>query len=280
MNVVIPTDFSETSRHAIRCFLNWSAKRPCHIHVLYVAYNSAPAKASSAMGEGFILDTLISDAKEDMKSLEAEFRPLLPEKHTMETYIVREQMLDEAVCRFASDKKADLIVMGTRGAKGLQKIVEGTNAAGVINASAIPVLVIPEKATFLPPAKMLYASTLRDTESEFRRLLPFAEFFGTAITLLHVTGNGEDHAEKSRLLLALQQNHSRELKEFELASGDPATRISEAVTRHQAGMLAMFTHHFGFFDKLMGTSITREMAFDPYVPLLALRENKVEQRND
>jgi hypothetical protein len=36
-------------------------------------------------------------------------------------------------------------------------------------------------------------------------------------------------------------------------------------------VLAMFTHEYGFFDKVFNRSITRRMAFHSTVPLLAMK---------
>jgi nucleotide-binding universal stress UspA family protein len=48
----------------------------------------------------------------------------------------------EEITRFAADEKADLIIMGTHGRKGLDKIVFGSVADRVVKTSPVPVLVV------------------------------------------------------------------------------------------------------------------------------------------
>jgi nucleotide-binding universal stress UspA family protein len=52
--------------------------------------------------------------------------------------------------------------------------------------------------------------------------------------------------------------------------------ISDALERYiddiNADMLAMFTHKTTFFENLFGRSITREMAFQSHIPLLAIKK--------
>ena len=45
-------------------------------------------------------------------------------------------------------QKPDLMVMGTKGASGLKKILIGSNTVNVISKTKVPVLVIPEVARF------------------------------------------------------------------------------------------------------------------------------------
>jgi nucleotide-binding universal stress UspA family protein len=48
----------------------------------------------------------------------------------------------EEINRFAGEKKADLIVMGTHGYKGLDKILFGSVAEKVVKTAPCPVLTI------------------------------------------------------------------------------------------------------------------------------------------
>jgi hypothetical protein len=55
---------------------------------------------------------------------------------------------EDCIITEAETKKADLLVMGTKGATGLREAFIGTITAGVIESINIPVLVVPEKAKF------------------------------------------------------------------------------------------------------------------------------------
>ena len=48
----------------------------------------------------------------------------------------------EEIIRFASEEKIDLIIMGTHGRKGIDKIVFGSVADRVVKTSPVPVMVI------------------------------------------------------------------------------------------------------------------------------------------
>ncbi len=61
----------------------------------------------------------------------------------------------------AKEKNADIIVMGMKGAGGLDKII-GSTTTNVIRKVKVPVLVIPEKATYQAIQHITYAYDLND----------------------------------------------------------------------------------------------------------------------
>ena len=56
--------------------------------------------------------------------------------------------LEDTLKEMTAAKGADLIVMGTKGATGLKRILIGSNTVNVIAKTKLPVLVIPEAARF------------------------------------------------------------------------------------------------------------------------------------
>jgi nucleotide-binding universal stress UspA family protein len=59
--------------------------------------------------------------------------------------IVRNGEYGEAILATAMEIKADIIVMGTHGRRGLEKILMGSVAENVLRHSSIPILIIPTK---------------------------------------------------------------------------------------------------------------------------------------
>jgi nucleotide-binding universal stress UspA family protein len=60
---------------------------------------------------------------------------------------VRSGNFGETILKTATEVKADMIVMGTHSRRGLEKILVGSVAENVLHHSAIPMLIIPTKAT-------------------------------------------------------------------------------------------------------------------------------------
>lgn len=60
--------------------------------------------------------------------------------------IVKSGLFGETILNTASELKADIIVMGTHGRRGLEKILVGSVAENVLHHSSIPLLIIPTKS--------------------------------------------------------------------------------------------------------------------------------------
>ena len=58
--------------------------------------------------------------------------------------------VETGLLAFAEDKKADLIVLGTHGRRGLRHLLQGSIAEDVANHSPIPVLTLPLQAEHMP----------------------------------------------------------------------------------------------------------------------------------
>src|SRR6185503_6938352 len=78
--------------------------------------------------------------------------------------LVVEEILD-----VAKSIKADLIVTGTHGVSGTEKLF-GSNTSNLISKSNIPVMAIPKGYRYKTIDKIIYASDLRNTLAELRTI--------------------------------------------------------------------------------------------------------------
>ncbi len=63
--------------------------------------------------------------------------------------------VETGLLTFARDEKADLIVLGTHGWRGLRHLLQGSVAEDVVNHASIPVLILPLKTKQHPPMVIL-----------------------------------------------------------------------------------------------------------------------------
>jgi nucleotide-binding universal stress UspA family protein len=275
MKILLPTDFSDSAKTALKYALQFTGTSNVDYHLLHIAYNSAPGKASSAMGENLIMNTIISNAENDITELETELSKSLKPGHSICKHVLKDFPVVDAISNFASSKKFDLIVIGTQGASGVEKIM-GTNAVGLISKNKIPTITVPNCASFRPIKKIVYASTLLELGKELPRILPFAEFFGSDLYILHVTTDAETvRADKLDELKTICIQNGNSKVEYKIAEGAAfETEVNNYIEEIGADMLAMFTHELSFFEKLFGTSVTREMAYHSKIPLLTLKKEE------
>jgi nucleotide-binding universal stress UspA family protein len=141
MCVVIPVDFSETSRRALAWALDYSLRGPCELHVVHVTETSAGdlmphIAAARATQDVSNLDELVYEEIERIVPHEdrGQIGPIL--RH------VTEGTPHRAILRIAQELKADLIVMGTHGRTGLAHLVSGSVAEQVVRRARCPVVCV------------------------------------------------------------------------------------------------------------------------------------------
>jgi nucleotide-binding universal stress UspA family protein len=92
-------------------------------------------------------DGVEEDAKNMLQSVEANLKRSFDSGLNCESTLIRGNLIT-GLKKITAIHHPDLIVMGTRGASGLKKLLIGSNTVKVIAKINVPVLVIPEEARF------------------------------------------------------------------------------------------------------------------------------------
>lgn len=175
---------------------------------------------------------------------------------------------------FAHNNDIDLIIMGTKGASGLKKVLLGSNTNAVISNLDIPVIAVPEHARFDNMKHIVYASDFLAIDKEMEILIRFAQPFKSSIHILHIVStNSKKKIDSLAIKNKLIEKHNYAPISIHISVNENVQEaIDEYVADIKADLLAMFTHKPSFFEKLFGESVTREMAFQNWIPLLTIKK--------
>jgi nucleotide-binding universal stress UspA family protein len=139
--ILVPTDGSEGVERAIEHAVEVATINDAEIHGLYVLSTDAYAglgMESSWESVDQLLREDAADAVERVRELANGADADVP----VETTIVEGKPSREIV-RYAEDEGCDLVVMGTHGRGGLDRLLLGSVAESVVRASSIPVTTVP-----------------------------------------------------------------------------------------------------------------------------------------
>lgn len=136
--ILVPTDGSAEGKRAVAHALDVAAVHDADVHALYVvdtaSYAGMPMESS---WEG-IGDLLRSDAREAIARVER----LADEVDVgVETAVVDGSPSREII-RYAEGNDCDLIVMGTHGRGGIDRLLLGSVAEKVVRAASVPVVTV------------------------------------------------------------------------------------------------------------------------------------------
>ncbi len=138
-NILFPMDLSENSKKILPVALQVAGKFQAALHIVFVVEDIRYMA-------GFYVPHPSLDTLE--KDMEKAARDKLKEFHDEHTYgkNVQYQVLEgdpaEEIIRFAKEANMDLIVMGTHGRKGLDRLIFGSVAEKVVKNAPVPILII------------------------------------------------------------------------------------------------------------------------------------------
>jgi nucleotide-binding universal stress UspA family protein len=120
----------------------------------------------------------------------------------------------DLINRVSQDEKADLIIAGSHGASGLERLALGSIAEAVLHQAACPVLIVGPNCTESHPFRsILFATNLRTTGLRGAQYAAsLAERFGAKLTILHVV-NREPISPKEETEL-IEEGTSRSFRAF------------------------------------------------------------------
>jgi nucleotide-binding universal stress UspA family protein len=272
VNILVPTDFSALSKIAVQYAVKIANKLDGTITLLHVITITAPVRNSMHDKMRNLEEDLVRFAERDLKKLIGEVSKTLKTSEPIACSIVRTSDFQDAVRKEAKRLRTGMIVMGTKGASGLKKAVVGSNTASVIEFSKIPVLAVPKNAQFKGFKDIVYASDLKNIDKELKTLIPYAGNFGSTIHMLHIATTGKDvEALEEKVDRAVKKFNYENLVTLVLVDRHVEGAIDQYIGVSKADLLVMFTHDLNFYEKLFDRSMTRKMAFQSSVPLLAFK---------
>lgn len=132
--VVVPVDFSAASAEALKIALQFVAQ-PKDLHVIHVALPPAVL----AYGEGWAAELAESRIKDACLHLS---KFVSDNGAAGVTQLVREGDPGLLISDYASEQKADLIVMPSHGYHGVKRVLLGSVAERVLRHANCPILVL------------------------------------------------------------------------------------------------------------------------------------------
>ena len=141
-NILLPTDGSEGVMKAINVAVGIALEFKASIHVLTVVEPPSMTLAYSGLSglaEAEILEQLNDEGK---KILERTEKLIQTAGLDEVDGLVEEGHPAERILRYAKEHKIDLIVMGTHGRRGLNRILLGSVAEEVVRRSPVPVITV------------------------------------------------------------------------------------------------------------------------------------------
>lgn len=250
----------------------------------------AIAMAGKAGGALYITSVVITNpaaevvAPEAIESAEQETHALLTRIHgeaarqaiAAETVFRRGPDPLEEILAAAEEHKADVIVMGRRGKRGLLRRMIGDATTRAVGTARCSVLVVPEGAGLWSRRILLATDGSRFSDAAAVAATRLAEIFRLPVTVISTVRESfnEERAALADEAATRVQAHlaARNIEADKVVlRGDPDTLILETAAAREADLVVMGTHGRTGWERVLVGSVTESVIGGSRIPVMAVK---------
>jgi nucleotide-binding universal stress UspA family protein len=164
----------------------------------------------------------------------------------------------------------DLVVMGSKGASGITKVIFGSVAASALEISKVPLLVVPPEYPFQTLRHIVFAIDNKEvSKNVLSPLQNLALKFGAKVTILNVNTDSNSDVKREK---NLDFNDVETTYQTVPLSGNINESISKFIEKEDCDLLCMVRRKKSFLESIFKRSVTKNQAYSNRVPLLVLPE--------
>lgn len=204
--ILCPVDFSEFSRHALDSAVAIARQQRAAVTVLYVL--PPPQSVYPPIGPAAYVPYVYTT--EDMQEFQQTLERFVAAVDYPVTAVAVEALVVPEILKRAADLAADLIVMGTHGRSGFDRLLLGSVAERVLVKATCPVLTVPRRAADVAPTP----------ERLFQNVLCPIDFSPSSLAALAYAGGLARGGAKLRVLHVVERLPSWQLVPA-MATGAP-----------------------------------------------------------
>ena len=278
-NILVPYDFDDASKNALKHAGIIAAKKNAQITVLHVV-DSGEGSSFHATGvqpaDPAFQVAMIRMVEKLKKRLNLEI-PTLVNMKFLKGIQVKAAQFEHTVSDIILKQPTDLIVMGTKGFHGSKELFISSLTQVTVDKSKVPVIVVKKDTPISKYDHVVYASHFEETHTdEMTQLAEFLNQLGANIDLVKVTGNGSlDNDTQKRLqdvAHSLQFNEANADAEI-VRSKDVEDAIQLYLEKKKADLLTVNAHRIGGVGRFFGDNTVEHLVNSAEQPIMLLNIN-------
>lgn len=280
-SILLPTDFSENSWNAIQYALNFFEKDYCHFYLLNVTKlnDLVLVDTSYITTQEAIEEVHTKLSKKKLRAILKRISQEFPNNKRHKFYVLADyQFFIESIRKHVKEKKIDLIVMGTKGASGLKKMIIGSNTGDVLAKVRCTTLVVPENAKFNNIAEIAFPTDLSFSYhiQTLQPILDILDEFSSFLRVLHINKKQEklnrDQQRYKELLDDYFNGYKHSLHFLTNDSIEDAVQCF--VQSRNIDIITMVAKNLNYFQRILFLPTVKEISYHTDVPFLVLHEQQ------
>ncbi|MEO5980095.1 MAG: universal stress protein [Chryseolinea sp.] len=274
--ILVPTDFSKPAAIASDVAADIAKKSGAEITLLHVIEEAVgnsinvegQVSADAGWEEKIFMVKLIEKAKKQMAKLAADDK--------FEGVRVRQELRVgtpyHGMNKIITEKKVDLVVMGTAGHSDMEQMIIGSNTEKVVRTANCPVLTMHNKPASIDFKNIVYATSMDKEEEVFSRIVRTTQkIYDSTVHLVRINTPG--NFQRDVLVKKYMQDFAKklQLKNYtinvfnDLSEEEGIIYFADSVG---ADLIAMSTHGRTGFAHVLAGSIAEDVVSHSRRPVL------------
>jgi nucleotide-binding universal stress UspA family protein len=256
--ILLATDGSENTAQATRAAVDIAGGRGSQIHLVHVWHDVRTPHAHA-----FVKRELRRQGRE---VLDEEVRRIEEQGGSVTWSHLREGRIFEEVTRLGDEREAGLLVVGSRGHRGVRRMLVGSHSESIVHHARRPVLVVRCGKDVWPPVRIVAGDDFSEDAWRAAELAAnLGNLFGVRMLLVHAVprSSGAPHKAVGTEL----EDRADELEDIlqqrpqtRIVAGDSAEVLIEAAQEGEGpGLVAVGSRGLGLIGRLRRGSVSTKV---------------------
>ncbi len=281
--ILVPTDFSKPSFNAFKFAEELANQSNAEVHLYHVIETPSASYGEGSFNTDGQIDldgsneeivftkSLVSQVRMKIKKMESEAR------HNHIKFHSHIEMGDtfKSIIAMAEDHKMDLMVIGTKGAHGLDEALVGSTAEKLVRHSPVPVIAVKSDNHNLTMRNLVFASEFNENlEKVMPKVKEIQRLYGSTLHLVRVNTPNDFHSTRVMKNMMTEFAKKYELENFtvntysEIIEEDGIVYFAEEIN---ADMIIMPTHARKGLMHLLSGSIAEDVVNHSKRPVMTIK---------
>ena len=274
--ILFPTDFSEVATNAFVHALEFAKIVQAELVILHTF--ELPIYDNQFFPENYavIYDSLELSQFEMFKDEIPKLRVIAEERHLSNIKMSHRLMdgdLLHNIKKSIKEDNIDFVIMGTSGATGWDAFFMGTNTGSVMSGIDVPMLCVPAEAKFKKIEIIGFTTRFRPNDKKaLKMVLDIAKKTKAKVKCLYVKTSNSDVSNDT--IANWEKEFSNEPIDFYVVMSEEVKEtILDFIMYKEVDMLTMLTYKRGFFEGIFKPSLTKKIAINNEIPILAIHND-------
>jgi nucleotide-binding universal stress UspA family protein len=271
-NILVPTDMSPASAVALEYAVGIAQQMKAQLTV-YHGFNYLAGLDADEYPKELkpMIDKQVAELNEKLNLFVMPYKN--GEVEMPIRTVVKQGLITNEISK-VTETEYDLVIIGTKGASGVDEVVFGSVASSVVEVANCPVLVIPAQAKVSTIRNIAYGVNFEPIDEEvIAELVEWSSYLGSVIECIHINTNGNKSAEKQEKMQKLAEKYKNKTAlHFELIEDYSVTDgIELYIHSRKPDIMAVLRKERSFIEKLFHTSVSNNLTFHSKIPVLILK---------